>query len=74
MLNRINISLDTLVQEKFEFLTRRRGFHRVMESIDMALDAGFRHIYIIPMLRRYEMAYELVDYIREREGTLPCPD
>jgi len=44
------------------------------EYIDMALDAGFRHIYIIPMLRRYEMAYELVDYIREREGTLPCPD
>lgn len=37
--NRINISLDTLVKEKFEFLTRRRGFHRVMESIDMALDA-----------------------------------
>jgi methionine synthase / methylenetetrahydrofolate reductase(NADPH) len=44
------------------------------EYVDMALDAGFRHIYIIPMLRRYEMAYELVDYIREREGTLPCPD
>ncbi len=37
--NRINISLDTLVEAKFEFLTRRRGLHRVMESIDMAIAA-----------------------------------
>ena len=44
------------------------------EYVDMALDAGFRHLYIIPMLRRYEAAYELVGYIRDREGTLPCPD
>lgn len=31
--NRINISLDTLVEPKFEFLTRRKGFKRVMQSI-----------------------------------------
>ena len=37
--NRINISLDTLVEAKFEFLTRRHGLHRVMESIDMAIAA-----------------------------------
>ncbi|MAF10657.1 bifunctional homocysteine S-methyltransferase/methylenetetrahydrofolate reductase, partial [Candidatus Poribacteria bacterium] len=50
------------------------GVDIAREYVDMALDAGFRHIYIMPMLRRYEMAYALVDYIREREGTLPCPD
>lgn len=50
------------------------GLAIAREYVDMALDAGFRHLYIIPMLRRYEAAYELVGYIRDREGTLPCPD
>jgi|EP00945_MAST-04E_sp_MAST-4E-sp1_P006589 GTP 3',8-cyclase / cyclic pyranopterin monophosphate synthase len=37
--NRINVSLDTLVEPKFEFLTRRRGLHRVLQSIDDAVVA-----------------------------------
>ena len=36
--NRINISIDTLVEEKFEFLTRRKGFSRVMQSIYDTID------------------------------------
>ena len=37
-LNSLNISLDTLIQEKFEFLTRRAAFARVLSNIRLALD------------------------------------
>lgn len=40
-LNRVNISLDTLVPAKFEFMTRRKGHERVMESINVAVDLGY---------------------------------
>lgn len=35
-LSAINISLDTLVPAKFEFIVRRKGFHKVMEGIHKA--------------------------------------
>jgi len=38
----LNISLDTLVAAKFEFITRRRGWHRVIQAIDAALEIGYR--------------------------------
>lgn len=41
-LSGINISLDTLVPKKFEFISRRRGWDKVMRSIDDALDLGIR--------------------------------
>jgi GTP 3',8-cyclase / cyclic pyranopterin monophosphate synthase len=37
-LNSLNISLDTLINEKFEFLTRRSAFARVVSNIRLALD------------------------------------
>lgn len=40
-LNQINISLDTLEEKKFEFIAKRKGWSRVMESIDKSLNAGF---------------------------------
>lgn len=43
-LNSINISLDTLVPAKFEFMTRRKGHNKVLESIDAAVDLGFRPV------------------------------
>ena len=33
-----NISLDTLVEAKFGFITRRKGFARVLEGIDAVLE------------------------------------
>lgn len=36
----INISLDTLQPKKFEFITRRRGFDKVVRGLHQALDAG----------------------------------
>ncbi|CAI0421882.1 unnamed protein product [Linum tenue] len=43
-LTSINISLDTLVPAKFEFLTRRKGFERVMESIHAAVECGYNPV------------------------------
>ncbi|KAI1308998.1 Molybdenum cofactor biosynthesis protein 1 [Halotydeus destructor] len=40
-LNAVNISLDTLEPKKFEFITRRKGYHLVRKGIDAALSAGF---------------------------------
>ncbi|RRT77387.1 hypothetical protein B296_00010085 [Ensete ventricosum] len=42
--NAINISLDTLVPAKFEFMTRRKGHERVMESIDAAIKLGYNPV------------------------------
>lgn len=41
-LNLLNISLDTLVAPKFEFITRRKGLEKVLEGIDFALELGYK--------------------------------
>jgi len=40
-LNQLNISLDTLEPKKFEFITKRNGWSKVMNGIEAALDEGF---------------------------------
>ena len=45
-LERINVSLDTMDAAKFERLTRRTGFEKVIEGILAAKDAGFYPIKI----------------------------
>ena len=46
-LTHLNISLDTLLQHKFEFITRRRGWKQVMAAIDLALDSGLKSVKVI---------------------------
>lgn len=46
-LNLLNISLDTLVPQKFEFITRRKGFEKVLQGIDLALDLGFKPLKVL---------------------------
>jgi cyclic pyranopterin phosphate synthase len=48
-LNQLNISLDTLVPAKFEFLTRRKGHNKVLQSIDTALELGFNPVKVQPL-------------------------
>lgn len=43
-LTSLNISLDTLVPAKFEFMTRRKGYEKVMESINAAIDLGYNPV------------------------------
>jgi len=43
-LDMLNISLDTLVPAKFEFITRRKGLNKVLQAVDAALEIGFRPV------------------------------
>ena len=45
-LTHVNISLDTLMEPKYELITRRRGFKRVIKGIDRALELGQSLTYI----------------------------
>ena len=40
-LDQLNISLDTLISAKFEFITRRKGWDKVMQGIEAALEYGY---------------------------------
>ncbi|XP_055686743.1 molybdenum cofactor biosynthesis protein 1 isoform X2 [Lutzomyia longipalpis] len=41
-LDGLNISLDSLIPGKFERITRRKGFERVIAGIDLAIQLGYR--------------------------------
>jgi cyclic pyranopterin phosphate synthase len=43
-LRRLNVSLDSLSEEKFRRITRREGLDRVLEGISAAQRAGFRRL------------------------------
>lgn len=40
-LTQLNVSLDTLQEKKFMFVTKRNGFNKVISSIEAALEMGF---------------------------------
>lgn len=46
-LDALNISLDTLKEERFELFTRRKGWARVMASIDLAVQLGYNPVKVI---------------------------
>jgi cyclic pyranopterin phosphate synthase len=62
-LNLINISLDTLIPAKFEFITRRKGWDRVMNSIDVALDLGYSPVKVNCVVMRGVNEEEIVDFV-----------
>ncbi|XP_041043723.1 molybdenum cofactor biosynthesis protein 1 isoform X2 [Carcharodon carcharias] len=66
-LNLLNISLDTLVPAKFEFITRRRGFHKVMEGINKAIDLGYNPVKVNCVVMRGLNEDELLDFVKLTE-------
>ncbi|XP_035234004.1 GTP 3',8-cyclase, mitochondrial-like, partial [Stegodyphus dumicola] len=66
-LNAVNISLDTLVPAKFEFLTRRKGWNNVMKSINSCLDQGFNPVKINCVVMRGINDDELGSFVRMTE-------
>ena len=62
-INLINISLDTLKADKFEFITRRKGFNIVMNAIDMALQLGYHPLKVNCVVMRNFNENELVDFV-----------
>lgn len=62
-LDLINISLDSLVPAKFEFIVRRKGFHKVMEGIDKAIELGFNPVKVNCVVMRGLNEDELLDFV-----------
>ncbi|KAJ0062850.1 hypothetical protein NL108_008139, partial [Boleophthalmus pectinirostris] len=62
-LSHINISLDTLVPAKFEFIVRRKGFHKVMESIDKAIEMGYNPVKVNCVVMRGFNEDEVMDFV-----------
>ncbi|UVY83685.1 GTP 3',8-cyclase MoaA [Brachybacterium sp. NBEC-018] len=69
-LDRINVSLDTVVSETFERITRRPLLHRVLEGIDGARAAGLSPIkinaVILPGVNDHELP-DLLAWCLERD-------
>lgn len=63
----VNISLDTLVEAKFEFISRRRGHGRVLEAIRDASEAGLRSVKVNVVLMKGLNDDEVVDFTRLTE-------
>ncbi|MDQ2680857.1 MAG: GTP 3',8-cyclase MoaA, partial [Candidatus Eremiobacteraeota bacterium] len=61
-LNRVNISLDTLREDRFEKIARRPGLSRVLAGIDAAIDAGLAPIKLNCVVMRERNDDELVDF------------
>ncbi|XP_074598059.1 molybdenum cofactor synthesis 1 [Brevipalpus obovatus] len=63
-LQSVNISLDTLKPEKFEFITRRKGFHRTWNGILSALENRdrFTAVKINVVVMKDLNADELIDF------------
>ncbi|XP_059375389.1 molybdenum cofactor biosynthesis protein 1-like isoform X2 [Carassius carassius] len=59
----LNISLDTLVPAKFEFITRRKGFHKVMEGIEKAIEMGYNPVKVNCVVMRGLNEDELIDFV-----------
>lgn len=56
-LSSLNISLDTLVPAKFEFMTRRKGHGKVMESIDAAVELGYNPVKVWFISKIFSLIY-----------------
>ncbi|XP_074548858.1 molybdenum cofactor biosynthesis protein 1 isoform X2 [Halichoeres trimaculatus] len=62
-LDLINISLDSLVPAKFEFIVRRKGFHKVMEGIEKAIEMGYNPVKVNCVVMRGLNEDELLDFV-----------
>ncbi|KAJ6408851.1 hypothetical protein OIU84_008531 [Salix udensis] len=62
-LTSVNISLDTLVPAKFEFLTRRKGHERVVDSINAAIDCGYNPVKVNCVVMRGFNDDEICDFV-----------
>ncbi|XP_015183379.1 PREDICTED: molybdenum cofactor biosynthesis protein 1 isoform X1 [Polistes dominula] len=62
-LDALNISLDTLKVDRFEQFTRRKGWAKVMASIDLAVQLGYNPVKVNCVVMRGFNDDELVDFV-----------
>ncbi|MEX0680320.1 MAG: GTP 3',8-cyclase MoaA [Balneolales bacterium] len=67
-LTSLNISLDTLNPERFQFITRRDRFDKVLDNIHTAISHNF-HVKVNVVLLKGQNDDEIVDFIRWTEDT-----
>jgi len=68
--DRINISLDTLRQDRFHNITRVGEIKRTLNGIEAALKAGFKRIKINSVIlknRNHDEILDLVSFVREHD-------
>ena len=63
-LRRVNVSLDTLVREKFHHMTKRDELENVLDGIEAAKEAGFAPVKINAVIERGVNDDEIVDLAR----------
>lgn len=62
-LNALNISLDTLKPERFEMVTRRKGWQKVMAGIDLAIQLGYTPVKVNCVIMKGFNDDEVVDFV-----------
>ncbi|XP_034253806.1 molybdenum cofactor biosynthesis protein 1-like isoform X1 [Thrips palmi] len=63
-LNLLNISLDTLQSARYEKVTRRKGWERVIAGIDLAIQLGFNPVKVNCVVMRGFNDDEICDFAR----------
>ncbi|KAL4237321.1 Molybdenum cofactor synthesis protein 1 [Mactra antiquata] len=67
-LDLLNVSLDTLIPAKFEFITRRKGWDRVMSGIDAAIEHGYNPVKVNCVVMRGVNEEEICDFVALTEN------
>ena len=62
-LDQVNLSLDTLDPFKFELITRRKGHHAVLESLQKSIELGFETKMNVVVIKNFNSS-EVVDFVR----------
>lgn len=62
-LDRLNISLDSLKPEKFQFITGKDNFHSVFRAIQKALGLGFHPLKINVVVMKNINDEEVIDFV-----------
>lgn len=62
-LDRVNISLDTLKEDRFEEITRRKGLKYVLECLNEATEVGFENVKLNCVVMRGVNDDELIDFV-----------
>jgi GTP 3',8-cyclase len=63
-LSRVNVSLDTLKEDKFQYITRLGKLKDVLDGIEAAKEAGFRPVKINTVVMRGINDDEILDFAR----------
>lgn len=62
-MNAINISLDTLKEDKFEYMTRRKGFKQTISGLKQAIETNFESVKVNCVLMKDFNDDEISDFV-----------